>query len=501
MSPNTFGRTRRILPCAGLACIAMVVCLVLPAPVTAQTEGIRTELFREADEVWAAARAARVEILTPTSHAKAERLYRRAEDNLARGRNLEDIREDLREAIAHLREGIEAAKLAEVTLAAPIEARSDALKAEAPQYSEALWTDAKGKFADAAAALEDGNVKKAQKRGDEARVLFREAELDAIKTNFFEETRTLLARAEKEKIKRYAPVTLAQSESLLSQAENALNRDRYDTDLPRTLAREAKYEARHAFHIAKLSRDVDKKDATVELLVLASEAPLRQIAAVLDVVAGFDAGYDVTARAIIDSVEVLQSRNRALAQDILERDRRLADLEGELGELEAKLGGASAERLAMEARIRAEEAVRDRFDQLEKQFSREEGQVLRQGQDIIIRLVGVQFGVGKAVIEPEYFSVLTKVQDAIRLFPGSRVRIEGHTDSYGTDEHNLELSLTRADAVRQYLLANMQLELGQVEAVGLGETRPIANNETSEGRARNRRIDVIITPDLESITE
>ena len=497
MPHSTFGRTRRTLACVGLACVVTAVSLLASAPASAQD--LRTELFREADDVWTAARAARVEILSPTSYAKAEKLYRRAEDNLARGRTLDDIREDLRETVAHLREGIEAAKLAEVTLAAPLEARSDALMAEAPQYADALWTDANKTFAKAAEALEDGDVKKAQKRGDEARLLFRNAELDAIKTNFFEETRVLLAKAEKERIKKYAPVTLARSESLLAEAETALNKDRYDTDLPRTLAREAKYEARHAFYIAKLALDVDKKDATVERLVLASEAPLRQISAVLDVVAAFDAGYDAATRAIVDSVEMLQSRDRALGQDLLERDRRVGDLWAQLDELEAKLGGASAERLAMEESIKAEEKVRERFDSLEKHFAKEEAQVLRQGEDIIIRLVGVQFGVSKAVIEPQYFAVLTKVQDAIRLFPASRVRIEGHTDSYGTDEQNLELSMARADAVRQYLLANMQLEPGQVEAVGLGETHPIANNETGEGRARNRRIDVIITPDLASI--
>ena len=500
MSTNRFGGTGRMLACARLALIATVVSLVLFAPAAAHAQDLRAELFREADETWTAATAARVEILSPTSYAKAEKLYRRAEDNLAKGRTLEDIREDLREAVAHLLEGIEAAKIAEVTLAAPLEARSDALIAEAPQYSDELWTDASEEFAKAAEALEDGNVKRAQKRGDEAQLLFREAELDAIKTNFFEETRVLLARAEKERVKKYAPVTLARSESLLAEAEEALNRDRYDTDLPRTLAREAKYEAKHSFYIAKLAADIDKNDATVEDLVLASETPLRQISATVDVVAGFDAGYEPTTNAIVDSIEVLQSRNQALAQDVLERDRRMVDLGAQLDELEAKLGGASAERLAMEERIRAEDRVRERFDSLERHFTKEEAQVLRQGDDVIIRLVGVQFGVSKAVIEPQYFAVLTKVQDAIRLFPGSRIRIEGHTDSYGTDEQNLELSMARADAVRQYLLANMQLDPGQVEAVGLGETRPIASNETSEGRARNRRIDLIVTPDLASIT-
>jgi len=497
MLTSPFDRTHRGLLYTALALLATLV--VLPLTSAAQTQGLRTELFLEADQARAAATASRVEILAPTSHAKAERLYRRAEDNLARGRGIDDIRKDLREAVAHLREGIEAAKIAEVTLAAPLEARSDALKAEAPQYAGALWSDADKKFADAAEALEDGDVKKAQRRGDEARVLFREAELDAIKTNFFEETRALLAKAEKEKIKKYAPETLARSESLLKQAESALNRDRYDTDLPRTLAREAKHEARHAFHIAKLARDVDKKDTTVEQLLLASETPLTLIAGTVNVVPHFDAGYEMTTVAIADSIDALLSRSYALEQDVLERNRRIADLGTQLDELEGRLGGASAERLAMEERIAAEERVRERFDRLEKHFAREEAQVLRHGGDIIIRLAGLQFDVGKAVIEPQYFAVLTKVQEAIRLFPGSAIRIEGHTDSYGTDELNLTLSMARADAVRQYMLANMQLDPGQVEAVGLGETHPIANNETKEGRARNRRIDVVITPDLASI--
>jgi len=86
------------------------------------------------------------------------------------------------------------------------------------------------------------------------------------------------------------------------------------------------------------------------------------------------------------------------------------------------------------------------------------------------------------------------VQDAIRVFPQSQIRIEGHTDSHGTDSTNLSLSQERAEAVRQYLLANMNLSAGAVEAIGFGEKAPIANNETADGRAKNRRIDVVIVP-------
>jgi outer membrane protein OmpA-like peptidoglycan-associated protein len=109
------------------------------------------------------------------------------------------------------------------------------------------------------------------------------------------------------------------------------------------------------------------------------------------------------------------------------------------------------------------------------------------------------FATGSSQIETEYFALLRKVQDAIRVFPGSSIVVEGHTDSFGSDETNLTLSQQRAEAVRAYLLANMRdLPPDDIEPVGLGESRPVANNETVEGRAKNRRIDVVIRPKAEA---
>ncbi len=73
--------------------------------------------------------------------------------------------------------------------------------------------------------------------------------------------------------------------------------------------------------------------------------------------------------------------------------------------------------------------------------------------------------------------------------------VEGHTDSVGNDTMNLALSERRANSVRDYLLASTILPGSQVRALGYGETRPVANNETAEGRAMNRRIDVVILPE------
>jgi OOP family OmpA-OmpF porin len=78
-------------------------------------------------------------------------------------------------------------------------------------------------------------------------------------------------------------------------------------------------------------------------------------------------------------------------------------------------------------------------------------------------------------------------------FSDASIRIEGHTDSRGGDEANKALSQRRALAIREHLLTRLPISASRIEAVGIGEDRPIATNDTEDGRARNRRIEIILT--------
>jgi outer membrane protein OmpA-like peptidoglycan-associated protein len=89
--------------------------------------------------------------------------------------------------------------------------------------------------------------------------------------------------------------------------------------------------------------------------------------------------------------------------------------------------------------------------------------------------------------------LINKAQRVIREFPDANVVISGHTDARGNDATNQKLSEERAQAVREYLLANMNVEPTRMRAVGYGESQPIATNETEAGRQKNRRIDVKIS--------
>jgi len=165
--------------------------------------------------------------------------------------------------------------------------------------------------------------------------------------------------------------------------------------------------------------------------------------------------------------------------------------------LDERLGGATEERAALIQRLEAQARVKQQFEQVEKMFEASEARVFREGDTIILRLVGLTFDSGASDIRPDSFDLLGKVEQAIDVFPRSELIIEGHTDSHGGDEFNQTLSQRRAESVQQYMINAMRIPTYRLIATGYGETRPIASNETAAGRQRNRRIDIVIQPNLE----
>jgi len=101
------------------------------------------------------------------------------------------------------------------------------------------------------------------------------------------------------------------------------------------------------------------------------------------------------------------------------------------------------------------------------------------------------FSYDSAVLKPAAVEQLAQLGDILARYPEDRIRIEGHSDSEGTVAHNEELSLRRAEAVRD-LLASRGVNPRQMLVIGVGAARPIASNATEEGRAENRRVEIHI---------
>ena len=486
------GRTCTPMFAVGLLLASLAPVALTAGPAAAQD--VRQTLFRTADQARAEAEAARADLLAPEAWNEAIELYRRADQDLERGRDLKDIRRRLERAIQFFRQATEATELARVTFVNSLAAREDALNAEAGLFAADLWREAEERFEDAARELEDGDVNDARRESDRALQRYRAAELAAIKANYLNETWALLEEAEERDVDDRAPITLRRAEELVASAEQLLTENRYDTDEARSLAQEAKREAQHAIFLAQSIRTFQDEDVTLEELMLRAEQPVRRIAGVLEIPMYGDEGLQPPTNAVIGAIQTLQDSVQSLRNALDTRREMVATLEARVDELESQLGGVQEERSELARRVEAQARLQRRFTTVELMFDRDEGRVLREGNDVILRLYGLTFDVGSATIESPFFPLLTQVQQAINTFRDATVTIEGHTDSFGGDEANMRLSQERADAVREYLLANMSIDPARIEAIGHGETQPVASNETEEGRARNRRIDVVIHP-------
>jgi OOP family OmpA-OmpF porin len=106
----------------------------------------------------------------------------------------------------------------------------------------------------------------------------------------------------------------------------------------------------------------------------------------------------------------------------------------------------------------------------------------------------VLFDFDKSTLKPEAAEELHGVALKIKELSNVRIIIEGHTDNFGTDEYNWDLSRKRAASVRDYFISQEGMEKSGIESSGFGESRPIATNDTEEGRAQNRRVEIIILP-------
>ena len=107
----------------------------------------------------------------------------------------------------------------------------------------------------------------------------------------------------------------------------------------------------------------------------------------------------------------------------------------------------------------------------------------------------VHFDFDKSDIKKSDEAELKKGIDFVKKYPGSKVRVDGHTDSIGTDQYNQKLSERRAEAVKNYLVQKGAVDASKITSMGHGETKPIASNKTKEGRAQNRRVEILILSD------
>ena len=443
------------------------------------------------------ARSNQLDALAPTWFGKAEKSLNDARQGLELGDELSVILEKIANGRAQLQRAGEISQLVKTALKDPIKARERARVAGAAKLED--YAKAEKQFFLLAEAIEENNLKYARKNSPKVIKTFDELELRAIKEAAIGEARKLISQAETEGARKITPKTLTVAQKKLSKTDEFISENRYQKEKIRVQAGDAIFQARRLNQILGESKKIRTMEP--EQIILGFEEMLHKTASKLSAPDMRDKSFNTQVENILGSIGELQGDQQSVIAKSKAQQAELEDMKKEISSLEGltREEKAEKERLAREEkaakdRLAAERQFNQLFNEVRRQFGPTEAEVYKQGNSLVIRLRAIQFPVGKAIIMPSNYALLSKVQQAIRTFDEPDVVIEGHTDSTGSDEINEKLSQNRAEAVREYFVANGTLTYEGIYAVGYGSARPLASNQTAEGRAINRRIDIIITP-------
>jgi outer membrane protein OmpA-like peptidoglycan-associated protein len=184
-----------------------------------------------------------------------------------------------------------------------------------------------------------------------------------------------------------------------------------------------------------------------------------------------------------------------------ENDRKSADKNFKESQLDAlKSTKTEAEKRALDAEKKARAEAEKRSAEAEKKLAaamaslQEIAKVKEEARGVVITLSGaVLFATGKSTLLPIAMDKITEVAKALKDQGYKSLLVEGHTDSQGSADKNMVLSQQRADAVRSHLVSQ-GIPSDKIRAQGIGSSRPVADNSTADGRANNRRVEIIVEP-------
>lgn len=282
-----------------------------------------------------------------------------------------------------------------------------------------------------------------------------------------------------EELSGYAPLALAEAERALRQAETATGDETRRIHLV--------YMADRRVQIARAVAQREQLEAELQQLGEDRNAMLLKASQLEAEMARLEAER---ARVMSEAREEDARRAREEALEAQQREAAsVRDAEQAIEEAQqAKALAASSVTEAQLARREADLAM-EQADTLRRQL---ENLQLRQTESgVVVTLGDVLFQSGETQLREEAMASLVEVVDLLQSEPDKDIRIEGHTDSTGDSETNLEISERRANAVLDALVS-LGVDPARFTTAGMGEDFPIASNETEEGRSQNRRVDVIL---------
>tara|TARA_Y100000389_G_scaffold167358_1_gene172525 strand:- start:3702 stop:5204 length:1503 start_codon:yes stop_codon:yes gene_type:complete len=463
--------------------------------------------FGDVNNAKASAEAVNAGLFAPKSFKRALEKYEYAKNNMQQD-SIQNSSNNFYNIVEHFNTATQVADLAKDTLSQSIKSRQEGANMNAPSMSPKIWKKAQQKFMRSIQALESGNLKKTKTLEAEAITLYRQAELVAIKKKYLGETWQFLGATEK--ANKSTPITFAKARKLIKEAENIIEKKQDNEALLKHTINRANFEIEHAQYLSKRILQIKDKKISLERLLLNWEQNLWKISEIANIRPNVkEETNDLTNKLVShfkstvtdmskmkQEIQALQLKVDTLSQEKIENSLRISDMNKEIRSLDNQLSDELENKSNLIQILESQARVKEQFVQIEKLFLPQEARIFRESDAIILRLFGLNFDSGTAKIKLSSIDLLNKVKKAIDIFPQSEVIINGHTDSQGSIKNNQDISQERAEAIREYMIDKMQIPRHQLIALGYGETKPVSSNETEAGRSRNRRIDILIRPNI-----
>lgn len=403
-----------------------------------------------------------VDVLSPRNFKEAKDSLADAQKSFSKGKDAEDTLHKVAEGNAYLGMANSVADVAKANIEDVVMARKAALAAGAAAFYSKELAKADDDLRDVTKDIEKNDLKDAQEDRAKLQAAYLDLEVQSIREVNLKESRKTIELAIKEGAKKYAPRTLAAAEKSYKDSEAYIMANRKGSEIASRSA-ETKMAADKLLRINRTAKGTDKVASEEVALTLENE----QMA-------------------------------KAEAQgELALKEGQLRQTESELATTAAALSSEANNNVALAStnqELMSEKEFNEKFEAARKEFNSNEAEVYKQGNKLLIRLKGLEFASAKADINDKNRPILDKVDRILADFGASNVVVEGHTDSQGGKAINQKVSTERAEAVKDYLASKIG-EPGKIEAKGYDYQKPLATNKTAKGRAQNRRVDIVITPE------
>lgn len=323
--------------------------------------------------------------------------------------------------------------------------------------------------------IEAGEVSEAKGRRADLIRKYAGLELVTVKDSTTQLARSAIEKAKRHDVDDLSPKTLRLAEEELALASSTLDADLNNKDKAQRHAEKALWHAQRATQIAEVLTHFKQSNYSAEDIVLWYQ---KQVAKIVEPMAT-DVIFNENNKLVVNSLNI-----------------QIHNLKQNQGQLKVALKESQQTTLSAieqsEEDKRRSAVIASKFTFVSTLFDSREAETYRQGNNLLIRAHGFSFPSGKSEIISSNFNLLNKIIEAANQFPGSQIVISGHTDANGSKTANLSLSQARAHKVAKFLIEIGKLDVNRISWVGYGESKPVASNKLANGRASNRRVEILI---------